>query len=77
MEIEMLDEELKPEFRKRDKYLSAVLDFLDSQQKTLLFKFRTKEETDNCYCTLLSYRRKRNMNIVVWKKNYDVMVIKG
>lgn len=59
------------------KYITPLRNFMDSDDKTLIFKCSNEMEAKICYQALFRYRKDLNLNITVWKRNCTVYAIKG
>lgn len=67
----------KPARTTKSKYAPYLTDFMNSDNKTLKFTCSNNSEAVNCY-TCISKRIKSNgLNLVLWKRNNEVYVIKG
>ena len=67
----------KPERVRKSKYLTPLRTFMESDNKTLKFSCSNNNEAISCMASIGSFNNAKNLGLVIWKKNYDVYVIKG
>ena len=77
MEIEMMKEKFDISSISRTKYRDKIDEFLRSENKTMMFKCKNKNETQNCYTSVAQYNRKHNLNLCVCARSTTVYAIKG
>ena len=76
MQTEMLREKLEPE-KKGGKYADPLMEFLNSDNQTLVYTCASAREADVCATSIRALIKKRKLNVVFWKKNYQIYVIKA
>ena len=78
MEIEMMKEKIDINaITRKGIYSDKIDEFLRSDNKTMMFKCKNKNETQNCYTSVQQYNRKHNLNLCVCVRSTTVYAIKG
>lgn len=79
MKIETFDEKLKVEDReyRRNYFCKPLNKFMESDQKTMVITCENNKEAYRCTNAIKQYKNSHDLNVVVYKRNYTVYVIKG
>jgi len=61
----------------KGKYSNVLNQFMNTDNKTLKFLCSNVKEAESCVSSMHGLKRKYDLNVVVWKNNCEVYVIKG
>lgn len=76
-DIKMEKEKAKNEKRVKSHYYSYLMEFLNSDNNTMRMRFTSDYEARKCSNSIRSTSNKKNLNVVVWQKGVEVVVIKA
>lgn len=75
--VEMLKERAEDESKKKSKYSRHLDEFLATDNQTMRIRFTDDYEARKCANSYRATNKNKNLNIVVWQKGCEVVVIKG
>jgi hypothetical protein len=59
------------------KILLAVIDWMNTEDQTLKFTCKSTKEANSVASSIIIYKKKYDCNYVVYRRNYEVYVIKA
>lgn len=62
---------------RRGVFMNPLMDFINSDNNTLVYKCVDNKEKINCVTSLKQYIARHDLALVVWSKKNNVYVIKG
>lgn len=76
---ETLKERIPEDMRgyRRGVFVTPLMDFVNSDDKTLIYKCVDQREKINCSTSLKQFIAKHDLNLVVWSRQNNVYVIKA
>lgn len=67
----------KPNRDKSGKWKNILMEFIESDNQTLKVNCTDENEAKQCRSAFNQLIKKNNLGLVIWKKNYSVIVIKA
>jgi len=78
MEFEFIKEQIKVKPRNREGvYASTIASWLETDNKTLVFKCKNDKETKSCESSCRQYKKKHNLDFVIVQMSGKVYCVRA
>ena len=75
MEFEFIKDTLPVKRQRTGEYATVIRQWLSSENKTIIFKCKTVKEANHVQAAVYAYRKKRNEDYTVFKKDPLTIVL--